>query len=69
MTAPVDRLLWALETPGGDVRCLMVTCCSGAELQVIENDAITIRELYPEKSDLYERARQLRARFETADGG
>ena len=47
----------------------MVTCCSGAELQVIENDAITIRELYPEKSDLYERARQLRARFETADAG
>jgi hypothetical protein len=66
MSAPADRLLWQMRTATGDVSCRMLTCCSGAELQVVENDTITIRELYPDKSDLYERARHLRARFEAA---
>ena len=44
----------------------MVSCCSGAELQVRKNAAagdeeIVLRELYPTKSDLYERARELAA--------
>jgi len=40
----------------------MVSCCSGAELQVVRlsDEAIVLRELYPTKSDLYERARELR---------
>jgi hypothetical protein len=42
----------------------MLTCCSGAELQIVENETITIRELYPDKAEVYERARHLRARFE-----
>jgi hypothetical protein len=42
----------------------MVSCCSGAELQVRKNVAtddeeIVLRELYPTKSDLYERSREL----------
>ena len=40
----------------------MVSCCSGAELQLRDGDAIVLRELYPSKSDLYERARDLEAR-------
>ena len=68
MSVPADRLLWQLRTSRGDVECRMMTCCSGAELQVIENDSITIRELYPEKSDLYERARMLKVEFERPQG-
>lgn len=63
MTAPDCHLLWRVRTAKGDVSCQMLSCCSGAELQILENDAITVRELYPEKSDLYERARQLKARY------
>jgi hypothetical protein len=44
---------------------VMVSCCSGAELQVRksmmspDDQEIVLRELYPSKSDLYERAREL----------
>jgi len=60
-----ERQLWR----EGDVECLMISCCSGAELQLREmrrrpdgavDAAIVLRELYPTKSDLYERARALR---------
>ena len=51
-----ERELWQV----GDVRCVMISCCSGAELQLRRNDEIVLRELYPMKSDLYERARKLR---------
>lgn len=47
------------------VACVMVSCCAGAELQLWRDDAIILRELYPMKSDLYERARAL----EVAHGG
>jgi hypothetical protein len=52
-----DRELWRSD----GFQCLMVSCCSGAELQLIRlsDQAIVLRELYPMKSDLYERARQL----------
>ena len=52
-----ERQLWRV----GDVECVMISCCTGAELQVRRADAIILRELYPTKSDLYERARALRA--------
>ena len=56
-----ERVLWE----DGNVECVMISCCSGAELQVRRagpgNDGeILLRELYPTKSDLYERARELR---------
>jgi hypothetical protein len=38
----------------------MISCCSGAELQLRRDGAIVLRELYPTKSDLYDRARELR---------
>jgi hypothetical protein len=69
MSTPRDeeRVLWRTR----EVECVMITCCSGAELQVRRADpsaAIVLRELYPSKSDLYERARGLRADFGALDG-
>jgi len=54
-----ERELWRL----GDLECVMISCCSGAELQVRRGDAIVLRELYPTKSDLYERARDLKGEY------
>jgi hypothetical protein len=51
-----DRLLWRLD----DVECWMIACCAGAELRVRRGGETVIRELYPAKSDLYERANALR---------
>ena len=53
--ADSDRELWRV----GETCCWMITCCSGAELQVRRREEIVLRELYPTKSDLYERARML----------
>jgi hypothetical protein len=50
-----ERELWRK----GDVSCVMISCCAGAELQLLEAGTIVLRELYPTKSDLYERAREL----------
>jgi hypothetical protein len=53
----------------------MISCCSGAELQIrkrvlspSEDAEIVLRELYPTKSDLYERANGLRTEFGAATG-
>jgi hypothetical protein len=65
-TVDEERRLWAV----GDVECVMLSCCAGAELQLRRTTpasagdtgaTIVLRELYPMKSDLYERARQLEA--------
>ena len=61
MTLAGDTVLWRTD----DLECVMVSCCAGAELQVRKwrddsNDFdIVLRELYPTKSDLYERSREL----------
>src|SRR5262245_52203384 len=47
-----DQELWR----DGDIECVMASCCSGAELQLLRGGEILLRELYPSKSDLYERA-------------
>jgi hypothetical protein len=62
MSAPdEERQLWQ----EGDIECVMVSCCAGAELQLrTRASEIVLRELYPSKSDLYERARTLRAEQE-----
>ncbi len=62
-TVSGDRELWR----SGDYACVMVSCCAGAELQIVRaSDAsIVLRELYPTKSDLYERARELRERYQS----
>jgi hypothetical protein len=55
-----EHPLWRI----GTVECVMVSCCAGAELQVRDGDEIVLRELYPMKSDLYERARDLKIAYE-----
>jgi hypothetical protein len=65
---PDERPLWRL----GDLECVMVSCCAGAELQVrrFRDDSsadILLRELYPSKSDLYERARLLETEYQLGD--
>ena len=57
-----DRLLWRLD----DVECWMIACCAGAELRVSRGDETLLRELYPAKADLYERANALREEFTAA---
>jgi hypothetical protein len=60
-----ERKLWRVECGDHALECVMITCCAGAELEVrkiADNGAdaeIVLRELYPMKSDLYERARAL----------
>jgi hypothetical protein len=74
-----ERQLWRI----GDLECVMISCCSGAELQLrrirpfeslkagpsnaegrqkpdTDDSAILLREMHPMKSDLYDRARDLR---------
>ena len=58
---PDETILWTLQRGNADTVCVMVSCCTGAELQVRQGDAVLLRELYPDKSTLYERARELKA--------
>jgi hypothetical protein len=58
-----ERELWRI----GEFECVMVSCCSGAELQLRCKSRVLLRELYPDKSDLYERARVLREEYEATD--
>jgi hypothetical protein len=66
-----EKRLWHTDT----MECVMVSCCTGAELQLRRvhgapangDPEILIRELYPTKSDLYERAAMLRHEYADAD--
>jgi len=58
-----DRELWRVTVGDRPAACIMRTCCAGAELQVFEGETLVLRELYPMKSDLYERARELEAEY------
>jgi hypothetical protein len=64
-----ERTLWELQEQRREIHCVLRSCCSGAELQVRVRPAgridadIVLRELYPTKSDLYERARQLELEY------
>ena len=59
------HVLWEVETGDITTSCVMVSCCEGAELQVVRsaggNEQIMLRELYPDRSSLYDRARELQA--------
>ena len=59
-----EHQLWTVTRGGDVVACVMITCCAGAELQVRRGSEIILRELYPSKSDLYERARILRDEYD-----
>ena len=55
-----ERQLWRV----GELECVMISCCAGAELQIRGASGIVLREIYPMKSDLYERARDLKQEYE-----
>ena len=57
---PDETELWRKPEGTCDRVCLMISCCSGAELQIRYGDKIVLRELYPDKATLYERAAELR---------
>ena len=62
----MNRVLWKLIAGDRTTACVMVSCCAGAELQVVrfaaagDDEHIVLRELYPDHDSLYERARQLK---------
>ena len=56
--------LWEISNGETTTTCVMVSCCAGAELQIVRrshgDEEILLRELYPDRDSLYERARELR---------
>ncbi len=58
-TPDEERELWRI----GEVSCVLISCCAGAELQMRGATGILLRELYPSKSDLYERANELKSEY------
>lgn len=57
---PDETVLWREGRDGREHECVMISCCAGAELQLRRGGEIALRELYPDKLALYERARRLR---------
>ena len=61
------QLLWEAANGETTTMCVMVSCCGGAELQVVRaaagDEEIVLRELYPDRSSLYERARELQSEY------
>jgi hypothetical protein len=59
------QVLWEVSKGETTTTCVMVSCCGGAELQVLRtmpgDEEIILRELYPDRSSLYERARELQS--------
>ena len=66
------HVLWELAAGPGLTVCFMVDGCAGVELQVRVTDAggdqIILREHYPDRGTLYERARGLRAAMQASHG-
>lgn len=61
------RVLWEVSNAEMTTSCVMVSCCGGAELQIVRardgDEEVVLRELYPDRSSLYERARELQAEW------
>jgi len=61
------RVLWEVSNAETTTACVMVSCCEGAELQIVRardgDEEVVLRELYPDRSSLYERARELQAEW------
>ena len=59
------HVLWEVSNGEISTSCVMVSCCAGAELQILKiahgDEQIVLRELYPDRSSLYERARELQS--------
>jgi hypothetical protein len=60
-----QHVLWEISNGDTTTMCVMVSCCGGAELQVVRavhgDEEIILRELYPDRASVYERARELGA--------
>ena len=58
------HVLWEVSHDDATTMCVMVSCCGGAELQIVRavkgDEEIVLRELYPDRDSVYERARELR---------
>ena len=67
MSGGDHHVLWEIPSGESTTSCVMISCCSGAELQIVrarhEDTEIVLRELYPDRSSLYERARELQAEW------
>jgi hypothetical protein len=65
------HVLWEMSNGEKTTMCVMVSCCGGAELQVVRaihgDEEIILRELYPDRSSVYERAHELQAETGLAD--
>lgn len=65
------HVLWEVANGETTTMCVMVSCCGGAELRMVRatrgDEEIILRELYPDRSSLYERARELQG--EQTGGG
>ncbi len=61
------HILWELSREDATTACVMVSCCGGAELQIVRerqgHEEILLRELYPDRSSVYERARELQTEW------
>jgi hypothetical protein len=61
------HVLWEVSGEEATTSCVMVSCCGGAELQIVRarhgDEQIVLRELYPDRSSVYERARELQAEW------
>jgi hypothetical protein len=61
------HILWEVSNGEATTACVMVSCCGGAELQIVRaargDEEIVLRELYPDRDSLYERARELKEQF------
>ena len=57
-------VLWEVANDETTTSCIMVSCCGGAELQIIRaahgDEEIILRELYPDRDSVYERAKELK---------
>ena len=57
------HVLWEISNRDTTTMCVMVSCCAGAELQIVRtthgDEEVILRELYPDHSSVYERAREL----------
>jgi hypothetical protein len=63
------KVLWRLADAGEWVECRLNPGCGGAELVVERAGETLTREVYPDQSTAYERARALRAAHEPSTGG
>ena len=67
MSTRDNDVLWEVSAGESTTVCIMISCCGGAELQIVRTDhgdeKIVLRELYPDRGSVYERARELQAEW------